>query len=141
MEICKKKTSITFNSTETKYMEQTLIATNIIWARKLLNELHIDEIIPSNFTTIFADNKKTIALANNSVFQKPSKHITIRYCYTRNLVKTREIKLIYNFTAKMIANGFTKFLGPTAFAIFVEMLGLIKVENVEKIKRMKNEEK
>lgn len=69
-------------------------------------------------------------MANNPVFQKRFKHITIKYYYTKNLVKTKEIKLIYKSIAKIIADGFTKFLKQTVFAKFGKMLGLIEMEIV-----------
>ena len=42
-------------------------------------------------TTIYCDNKSTIALSKNYVIHKRTKHIDTRYHFIRELVNNREI--------------------------------------------------
>ena len=109
-------------------MGQTAATTNVIWTRGLLKELQISGAIPEHATLIYADNQRAINLANNPTFQKRSKHINIRYHYTRDLIKQGEIKLAYRSTHDMIADGLTKPLESIKFAQFVDGLGLMTVE-------------
>ncbi len=76
-----------------------------------------------NATVIYADNQGAIQLAENSIFQKRSKHMAVKYHYTRDLIQSGEITMQYKKTQEMIADGLTKPLGPIAFE-FVKFLGL-----------------
>lgn len=49
-------------------------------------------------TVIYADNQGAIKLAENPVFQKRSKHIAVKYHYTRDLIWQGEIGLEYKNT-------------------------------------------
>jgi hypothetical protein len=64
--------------------------------------------MPSGPTVIFADNQGAIKLASNSVFQKRTKNIAVKYHYTRDLIKQRDVELSSKPTDQMIANGLTK---------------------------------
>ena len=116
-------------------MGQSMAATQTMWTRGLLNELQIDGTIPKGATVIYADNQGAIKLAENPIFQRRSKHISIRYHYTRDLIQKGEIKLEYKSTQDMIADGLTKPLGPIAFEKFVESLGLTSVVTATTTKR------
>lgn len=96
-----------------------MAATNVIWARGLFKELGIQAVIPSDLTTIYVDKQRAMKLAENPGFQKKSKRIAIKYHYTRDLIKEKEIRLEYKPTAEMIADGLTKPLGPIRFKKFV----------------------
>lgn len=126
-----KQQSVALSSTEAEYMAQTAAATNVMWTRGLLKELKIQGAIPDRASVIYADNQGTIKLANNPTFQKRSKHINIRYHYTRDLIDQGKIELEYRSTKEMIADGLTKPLGPVKFAKFVESLGLSTVEDAK----------
>ncbi len=108
-----KQISVALFSTETEYMSQASAAINVMWARGILKEMNIEDTVPShqkmeNPTIIYADNQKAIKLANNPIFQKRTKHITIKYHYTRDLINKGAIKLKYRPTSEMIADGLTK---------------------------------
>lgn len=117
------------SSAEAEYMGQSAAATNVMWTRGLLKELQIKGANLENVTLIYADNQGAISLANHPTFQKRSKHINIRYYYTRDLIKQGEIELAYRSTHDMIADGLTKQLGPIKFAQFVKGLRLQTVES------------
>jgi len=119
-----KQQCVALSSTEAEYIGQTMAATSTMWTRNLLKELQIKGAIPETATVIYADNQGAIKLANNPIFQKRSKHIAVKYHYTRDLIQQGEVQLEYKGTTDMIADGLTKPLGPTAFAKFVESLGL-----------------
>ncbi len=76
-----------------------------MWVRRLLKELEIEGTVPKRGPIIHADNQGAIKLAENSIFQKLSKHIAIRYQYIRDLIKQRDVSLEYRSTKEMIADG------------------------------------
>lgn len=123
-----KQTSVTFSSIENKYIKHTLIATNIMWAKVLLSNLHINGFISFNFITIFADNQNVITLANNQIFQKRFKHIIVKYHYIENLIKRKEIDLIYKFTGEIIANNFYEIFKTSDFCKIYENVRVNKIE-------------
>ena len=123
-----KQQSVALSSTEAEYMGQTMAATQVMWTRGLLKELQIEGTIPKDATVIYADNQGAIKLAQNPIFQRRSKHIAVRYHYTRDLIEQNEIDLEYKNTKEMIADGLTKPLGDIAFKRFVNLLGLTSVE-------------
>jgi hypothetical protein len=91
-------------------MGQASAIINVMWARELLNEMNIDDTVSDSSTVIYANNQSAIKLVNNSIFQKRTKHIVVKYHYTRDLISQRAIKLEYRFTAKMIADDLIKSL-------------------------------
>ena len=119
-----KQTSVSLSSIQSEYVGQALAATNVVWVRNLLEELQIDGTVPKDATVIYADNEGAIKLAKNPIFQKRTKHIAVRYHYTRELIQEGVIDLQFKGTKEMIADGLTKPLGPTLFKEFVNKLGL-----------------
>jgi hypothetical protein len=108
-------------------MSQANAVINVMWARGLLNEMSIDETMSDkNSTIIYEDNQEAIKLANNSIFQKRTKHIVVKYHYTRDFISQGKIKLEYRLTAKMIADGLTKSLESVQFQRFIDQLRMVK---------------
>jgi hypothetical protein len=90
--------------------------------------MRIDDTASDNSTVIYADNQEAIKLANNSIFQKRTKHIAVKYHYTKDLISQKAIKLEYRPTATMIADGLIKPLESIQFKRFIDQLGMTKKE-------------
>ena len=73
---------------------------------KLSGNLHRGEIP----ITIFEDNKGTIALSENDVLHKRSRHIHIRYMFVRHHYKKGHVELVYVNTKENVADIMTKVL-------------------------------
>jgi hypothetical protein len=119
-----KQISITLSSTEAEYMSQTSAVINVMWTRGLLSEMRIDDTVSDNSTVIYANNQETIKLVNNSIFQKRTKHIVVKYHYTRDLISQKKIKLKYRLIAQMIVDELIKSLKPIQFKKFVDQLDM-----------------
>jgi hypothetical protein len=118
-----KQTSIALSSIEAEYMGQANAVINVMWTRGLLNEMSIERTMSEkNPTIIYADNQRAIKLANNSIFQKRTKHIVVKYHYTRDLISQRTIKLEYRPTAEMIADDLIKSLRSVQIKRFIDQL-------------------
>ena len=81
-------------------------------------------------TKIFCDNMSAIALSKNPVFHGRSKHIDIKFHYIRNLVKDREIALMFCKSEDQVADIFTKPLKVEAFLKLKKMMGMMKLEDL-----------
>ena len=66
-------------------------------------------------TKIYEDNLACVAMSENPVRRKFSRHIDIRRYFVRELVKAGFVKLIPLRTHKMVANALTKSLPAPAF--------------------------
>jgi len=64
---------------------------------------------------IYEDNLACVAMSENPVQRKFSRHIDIRRYFVRELVKTGSVKLIPLHTHKMVADALTKSLPSPAF--------------------------
>ena len=101
-----------------------------VWIKRLLTKLKNDDIhLENNLTIIYADNQKAIILVTNFVFQKNSKHIAVRYHYTRDLINQKIIDLAYRFRVEMIADDFIKSLKLMKFSNFIIRLRLLIKQN------------
>jgi hypothetical protein len=75
-------------------------------------------------TTVFANNKSAIALANNPIYHGRSKHVDIQYHDTREKVIDNTIQLLYLLTIEMVADGLPKPLDQIKHKRFIDLLGL-----------------
>ena len=121
---CKKQPIITLSSTEAKYVALTHSSKDILWIHKLLSEFSrvFSYSMP---TTLFCDNQGAIRLSKDSTFHGRTKHIDVHFHFIRQTVSSGHITLKYCPTSDMVADIFTKSLGPTKFKKFRELLGLI----------------
>ena len=76
----KKQVIVTLSTYEAEYVAASSGVCNTIWLRNLLNDLQLNQEQP---TKIYIDNKSTITLAKNPVFNEMSKHIDNRYHFIR----------------------------------------------------------
>ena len=95
-----------------------------IWIRFILNELGYKQ----NTTIIYQDNEATIKYVTNQHRNSRNKHIDIKKNYIFQHVSNNDIKLEYISTHKMIADGFTKSLGPILFSEFVNKLNMHNIK-------------
>jgi hypothetical protein len=117
----KRQHTVATSSCEAEYIGQCNATKEAVWLRLLLRELAYPM---TGATTILADNKSAIALANNPVYHGRSKHVDIQYHYTREKVIDNTIQLLYLPTIEMVADGLTKPLDQIKHKRFINLLGL-----------------
>ena len=92
----------------------------MVWIRSLFKELGINlGPIP-----LCGDNQGSIFLASNPVQEKQIKHIDICYHYIREVLRLKQVELLFIEGAENPADLFTKNLGCIKFTKFREQLGL-----------------
>ena len=119
----KLQSSVALSSTEAEYICTSNSATMILWVRALLSEFGFGQ---SECTTIYQDNKSTIAIALSRKQQPGVKHIDIRHHFLRERIATRELSVIRLSTIDMIADIFTKHLSYPLFHKHRTALGIIE---------------
>ncbi|PKU87466.1 Retrovirus-related Pol polyprotein from transposon TNT 1-94 [Dendrobium catenatum] len=108
----KKQATIAKSSTEAEYRSLSAAASDVIWLRRLVDELLLPQDAP---TTIYCDNTSAIALARNPVFHARTKHIELDYHFLRQHIDNRTIHLEHISSIDQIADIFTKPLPITRF--------------------------
>lgn len=73
---------------------------------------------------IHEDNNGCIAIANNPTDHKRSKHIDVKYHFTREKIEQKVIILQYIPTGQQLADVFTKPLPEVQFTKFRKQMGL-----------------
>ncbi len=119
----KKQPIVTTSSMEAEFVALASATKEALWIKKLNNEL-MNENMP---VEIKEDNQSCIKFSHDFIHSDRTKHIDVRYYFVREKVEEGKIKLTYCPTTEMIADIFTKALGPILFAKFVKALGLRKI--------------
>jgi hypothetical protein len=79
-------------------------AKQLVWLVDLLRELNLNVETP----TLFTDNMSCIALAKNPINHQRTKHINIRFHYTRDLIESNQMKLVFCTSEEQAADMLTK---------------------------------
>ena len=119
--VSRKQENVALSTCEAEYIAQSITATEAVFLRRLLKEIGHSERAS---TLIWADNQGAIALAENPVQHKRTKHIRTKYYNTRELINRKEIRLEYLPTHQMLADGLTKALTPVKHARFLALMGV-----------------
>ena len=130
----KKMEAAASSSCESEYMAASKAARESIWMRFLLNDMGYDDLRPETYgkccdqdyarvrlsdlvdpnekpVMCMIDNKGALALSQNPVLHKRSKHIHIHYHVVRRLVNEKQLSMAYIGTKDNIADLMTKGLG------------------------------
>jgi hypothetical protein len=116
-----KQPIVSLSSMEAEYIALCSAVKEGLWFKKLEKELLNNE----KTLTIFEDNQSAIKTANNQIHNDRSKHIDVRYHFTRECVEKKQIKIEYCPTNKMIADALTKPLGRILHEQHMRNMGLL----------------
>lgn len=111
-----KQKHIVKSSFESELMSIDKVTDELIWTRKLLEELGISQTKPS---IIYNDNKSTITSIHKGTSSfKQTKHINTKYFYIREHIQNNQINLQYIETENNLADFLTKPLQGSLFIKF-----------------------
>jgi len=113
-----KQSTFSLSTAETEYKALSNIGKEVIYATQLVEEIGLSQILP---TVIYEDNTATIAMTDNPIINKKSKHIELQYHQFKSLVQDKKVKLLYVATKFQQADILTKVL-----ATFEDHYRLIK---------------
>eukprot|EP00253_Pinus_taeda_P028193 PITA_28193 len=119
------KQSVPTDSTiEVEYVAETEATKEIVWLRKILEDLQVKQV---HSTPLTIENILAIKLAKNPKFHDRMKHINTKYHLIRHHVEAKRIHLCHCSTNEKIADIFTKALGSEKLERYRMMLGLTNI--------------
>ncbi|CAI7833165.1 unnamed protein product [Closterium sp. NIES-54] len=101
----KKQGEIAHSSIESEYMALFHGVKEVVWMRRLLEELGQEKEGP---TPVFCNSQGAIAMASNAVLHRLNKHMHIKWHWVRKEVKIGTVSLHYINTTKQPAYFLTK---------------------------------
>ncbi|SCV70654.1 BQ2448_3416 [Microbotryum intermedium] len=117
----KRQTRVADSTTNAEYLALLHAGKEGIYLSQLLEELHVKPVAPAH---IFTDNEAATAVARDPVQVSGTWHIRLREHFVRDMVNRGDISLSHVGTNNMVANIFTKALGPKVFLTHCYALGL-----------------
>ena len=111
----KLQTTVSTSSMQSEYQAMYAGMQEIVWLRGVLGEIGITQCEPTPF---FLDSQSAEDLAMNPVYHKRSKHVEIKYHFTREHVDPEgknTAELIHVSTLEMAADIYTKALTGSLF--------------------------
>lgn len=82
----RKQSIVATSTTDAEYVAICEAAKEVVWTRRLLNELGIQQ---EQATVLYCDNMAAQLLAKNPVYHRRTKHVDVKFHYTREQVKKR----------------------------------------------------
>ncbi|SDA03662.1 BZ3500_MvSof-1268-A1-R1_C134g00725 [Microbotryum saponariae] len=116
-----RQTRVADSTTDAEYLALSHAGKEAIYLNQLLSELHVCPIAAAH---IFTDNEAAAAVAHDPVRTSGTRHIRLREHFVRDMVNRGDISLSHVGTADMVADVFTKALGPKIFGTHCYALGL-----------------
>lgn len=117
----KRQASVAASSTEAEYMALFEAVKEALWLKSLASSINIKITRP---IIIYEDNTGCISIANNPTSHKRSKHIDIKYHFSREQVEKNEITFEHISTGDQIADALTKPLPQAKFLEFRAGMGI-----------------
>lgn len=111
-----KQRCVAMSTTEAEYISLAEASKQGQWIRGLMKELCHTNLLETNLAVpIYSDNQACIALSQDLISHKRTKHIDVRHHYIRQLVTYGKAAVSYISTKDMIADILTKPLPKPAF--------------------------
>ena len=107
-----KQKCVALSSTESEYVTLCDAATEIVWLRQLLKDMGFEQDAP---TDTFEDNMAAIKIAQGAGTHQRTKHINVKYHFTRQAITDKVMSILYMPTEDMIADILTKELPRAQF--------------------------
>lgn len=121
----KKQKSVALSTMEAEYTALSEATKEVIYLRDLLKHMNFEYFL-KDATTVYCDNQSSaIVLSKNNVNHSRSKHIDIRYHFSREAQERGDVKVTYLNTNEMVADMLTKPLPKIRHA---KCVGLLRLE-------------
>ncbi|SGY55118.1 BQ5605_C006g03971 [Microbotryum silenes-dioicae] len=117
----KRQSRVANSTTDAEYLALSHAGKEGIYLSQLLEELHVQPVAPAH---IFTDNEAAAAVAHDPIRVSGTRHIRLHEHFVRDMVNRGDISLSHVGTSDMVADIFTKALGPKVFSTHCYALGL-----------------
>jgi hypothetical protein len=119
---CKRGKTPAQSSCDAEYVAEGLAAQEICHLRNILSELHLE---PPHPIPLFSDSKSAIQITNNPVFHERSKHVALKFHFSRHMQADGRMKLQFVPTTEQVADVLTKPVFGPKMTWSRENLGLV----------------
>jgi hypothetical protein len=126
--LSQKQMVVVKSSCEAEYMVSTIAASQVVWVRHVLEEVAKIEV---SVPIIRMDNTTVIALAKNLVLHDRSKHIDVKFHFTRECAERDDIKLEHVEIGDELTDVLTKALGRVHLQDLCERIGVKEVSSIK----------
>ena len=127
----KRKATVALSNAEAEYMALAHAVQEVIFIRGILDEIGY---LPKRSTKIYVDNQSCMKMATNQATSNCTKHIAIKYHFTREKIESQEITLEYLPAEEMLADILTKAVGQIILKrANIKIFGKEEVENDNKV--------
>jgi hypothetical protein len=115
-----KQTTYSLSTAETEYKALSEILKSTLHLLAMFEELGLQQNLPLK---IYEDNTATIAMSNNPIINKKSKHIELAVHFFKHYVQNKTIQLFYISTQYQEADILTKIVG--TYELFYRLVKLV----------------
>ena len=120
----RKQSCVALSTAEAEYMALASTAQEAMWMKRLIHEFESMKEGNMSPVKIYEDNQSAICIAKSQQQHGRSKHIDIKFHFTREQVELKNIQLVYCKSRDMIADVFTKPLSGPLFKRMCVMMGM-----------------
>ena len=120
----RKQSCVALSTAEAEYMALASTAQEAMWMKRLIHEFESMKEGNMSPVKIYEDNQSAICIAKSQQQHGRSKHIDIKFHFTRGQVELKNIQLVYCKSRDMIADVFTKPLSGPLFKRMCAMMGM-----------------
>jgi hypothetical protein len=117
----RKQELVTTSTCEAEYVAMANVTKEVLWLRQLLSEIGYPQSAP---TPVLADNQGAIILSEDQSNHNRTKHIDIKYHFTREHALLGHTRFRFVRSADNVADIFTKPLAHYQFKVLRNKLGL-----------------
>ena len=159
----KQQDCVTLSSVEAEYVQLSEAAKEIVWFRRLMKDFRrrgndqrkrdqadltlwrqdegeeAAELQGQGRTQLLGDNNGARFLAAREAYHERTKHVDVRYHFTREKVLDGTLAVLHKKTEEMVADIFTKPLGAVKFKLFRDYLLDPTKENEQKILKLSSQ--
>ncbi|GAA0174332.1 transmembrane signal receptor [Lithospermum erythrorhizon] len=116
-------TEVARSSTEAAYRAMANGVCEILWIRRILNELNLKNRL---LMKLFCDNKAAISIAYNPVQHERTKHIEVDRHFIKENIEAGLVCIPFALSKDQTADILTKGLFKTTFDLLVDKLGMVR---------------
>jgi hypothetical protein len=109
----RRQDCVSLSTSEAEYVAASQCGQEVVYRREILRDFGFP---PTGPTRVYEDNLTCVAMSENPVRRKYSRHIDIRCYFVRDLVAQQILKLVPLRTNLMVADALTKSLPSPAHA-------------------------
>lgn len=121
----RQQEDVALSSTEAEYISICAGVIETVWIRRMVQGIGMIDGA-KEATNVYVDNQGEIALTGSTPIKRRTKHMDVRYHYTRQAVVDGVVYMKYCGTEERLADMLTKALGRVKLQKFVKDCGMIE---------------